>query len=301
MPEQGNNPISSPDILNDTGTPAREDTNSELPIRALAIKFSKTQMQEQDGGLLIKGVPLLASGTWTDSAVGTPLFYPPETLREYAGNWLDLSVWSRHLGGVPRDITDKVGEIRDPRYENESVTGDIFLHGGTQKSRDVIELVKRKLVSFVSVEHGGSERYNTATRQSEASTLTFSGIAVVNKGACKLCRINEAPKETDAPEKLAKSNSTVEEEESMADTKELEAKIEALTKELESVKAKPAPVVETPKELTEALGTIKALEARLKKIEDTPLPAATTTAPTKELAEPEFYVSVDKRSGKVGA
>jgi hypothetical protein len=291
MPEQGNIPISSPDILNDTGIPSREDASTELPIRALAIKFSKTQMQEQDGGLLIKGVPLLASGTWTDSAVGTPLFYPPETLREYASNWLDQSVWSRHLGGVPRDITDKVGDIREPRYENEAVTGDIFLHGGTQKSRDVIELVKRKLVSFVSVEHGGSERYNTATRQSEASSLVFSGIAVVNKGACKLCRINEAP--------VKKTEEKPVEEDSMADTKELEVKIEALTKELESVKAKPVPVVETPKELTEALGTIKALEARLKKVEDTPLPAA-TAAPTKELSAPAFSVKVNRKTGTIG-
>jgi hypothetical protein len=56
MPEQGN-PILSPDILNDTGgTDQQESAGTELPIRALATKFTKTQMIEQDGGLLGRGL-----------------------------------------------------------------------------------------------------------------------------------------------------------------------------------------------------------------------------------------------------
>lgn len=292
MPELAANSIS--ETPNYTGGVPQVPPDSELHFRELAQPFKHNDMISQDGGLLIKGVKLLASGTWTDSAVGIPLFYPPDTLRECAQNWIDQNGWSRHRGNIPRGIDDLVSDARNLRFEDDAVVGDLFVHGKNQKSRDLMEMIRCKLIKAVSVEHGGNERYNAATRQNEAATLIFSGYAWVNRGACTKCRINEAPK----PE--IKPIAPAIEEESMADTKELEAKIEALTKELESVKAKPAPVVETPKELTEALGTIKALEARLKKIEDTPLPAA-TAAPTKELSDPAFSVKVSRKTGTIGA
>lgn len=194
MPEVGN-ANSIPDVLHHTGgSDQRESAGTELRIRALAQPFKRTQLtQLEDGDLLIKGVPMLAEGTWTDSAVGTPLFYPAKTLEEYAGNWVDKSGWARHLGGVPRKSTDKVGEAENIRFENSAVTADVRVYGFTQTGRDLQEMIRRKLISFVSVEHGGDERMNPATRQMEASSLTFTGFAFVNKGACKLCRLNEAP------------------------------------------------------------------------------------------------------------
>lgn len=147
-----------------------------------------------EGGLLIKDVKLLASGTWTDSGIGTPIFYSLEVLRNFAGNWFDPSIWSRHRGNnTNRDITDKIGEIQSPHFELDAVVGDIFLHGKTQKSKDTIELVKAKQANFVSVEHGGKEWYNPTERRYEAEELIFGGAAIVSKGACKVCIIqNEA-------------------------------------------------------------------------------------------------------------
>jgi cell fate (sporulation/competence/biofilm development) regulator YmcA (YheA/YmcA/DUF963 family) len=280
------------------------------------MPFLRGQMvTEPDGSLLIKDVPMLAEGVWTDSAVGTPLNYIPKTLEEYAGNWIDYSGWSRHLGGVPRDSTDKVGEAIDPHYGqftgkdgkvHQAVIADVRVHPHTQKSRDMQEMIRHGLISFVSVEHGGDERLNPATRQMEAASLTFTGFAFVNKGACKLCRLNEQPadpidaKETPAP---------LPAEETM-DTKELEAKLEAVSKELEAVKAqKPAEVkVEIPKELSEAVGKIKelaesnaALLKRIDALEKDGTPA-TGAGVTKELeALPEFSVRVDRKKGIVEA
>lgn len=324
MPEQG--AVSVPDTPHDLGSP-QELTDTVLHIRALATPFSKnTMIPDESGGLLIKGVPLLAQGTWTDSAVGTPLYYPKDTLRQYAENWLDTATWSRHLGTVPRDITDKVGEVRSPRYENDSIVGDIYLHGGTQKSRDVVELVKRKLVSYVSVEHGGTERMNPETRQMEAASLTFYGLAIVNKGACKLCRINEA-----APAPVAVTASTtstsydsvtypyssysdnvswtyrsngdiwvdsgsppaeIPNKDDTMEVKELEAQVEALKKELEAVKAAPAPV-DYSKELETLKKELEAIKAQ---------PAAPVTAPvveSRELGTVETVITFDKKTGTI--
>lgn len=301
MPDLAAN--STPDTLHNTGGAPKEHDGSELHIRALSIPFTKTQLvQLEDGDLLIKGVPMLAEGTWTDSAIGTPLFYPSKTLEQFAGNWLDTSGWNRHLGGVPRKSTDKVGEAENIRYENNAVTADVRVYGFTQTGRDLQEMIKRKLISFVSVEHGGDERLNPATRQMEASSITFTGFAFVNKGACKLCRINEA-KVIPAP--------VVPVEEPMTDTKELEAQVVTLTRELAEMKAAQKPVevkVEIPKELSEAVGKIKeladnnaALLKRIDALEKDGTPK-TGAGQTKELeAMPEYSVRVDRKNGIVGA
>ena len=93
----------------------------------------------------------------------------------------------------------------------------------------------------------------------------------------------------------------------MTDTKELEAQIAGLTKELEAVKAqKPAEVkVEIPKELAALPGAIKELsdklEARIKALETEGTPK-TGAGQTKELESmPEFSVHVDRKNGIVGA
>ncbi len=272
MPSAGDGPVLSRTFRRELGLELSRDNLEDLP----------------DGGLLIRDVKLLAEGTWTDSAVGTPLFYPAHALEANATNWRDHATWSRHLGGVPRDITERVGVTENPRYVDRAVVGDIRLHGLTQKSRDTIALVKAGIANYVSVEHGGTEKWNAATRQYEADEITFYGNAIVNRGACAKCTLrgNEA-----APE----------EEETTMDTKELEAKIEAMEREMEAIKAaatvtpEPAPA---PKELEEALAAIEALTEKVKQLEAQPATAATTPGPTieRELGEVETLAVIDKET-----
>lgn len=288
LPEEAH--YSSPDTpIHPERANMQEPPGTAPHIRALAIPFKKTQLIPQDdGSLLIKGVPMLAAGTWTDSAVGTPLYYPEKTLSEYATNWHDTTGWSRHLGGVPRDITEKVAEARELRYENGAVTADILVHGATQKSRDTIELVKRKLISFVSVEHGGKEAWNPETRQMEAASLDFHGFAFVNKGACKLCRIQEAPAQK--PQEPPKEE--VKDVDPMTETKELEAKIEVLTKELAELKAPKAPEV-NPLE-----ATVLDLKKELEELKKQPMPPVTApiTETPRELGTVETFVVFDRKN-----
>lgn len=357
-----------------TGDPS--PTASRPFRRELGLELSRSNLEDlPDGGLLIHDVKLLAEGTWTDSAVGTPLFYPARSLEANAANWRDRSAWSRHLGRTPRDITEKIGVVDDPRYADRAVVGDIRLHGLTQKSRDTIALVKAGEVNYVSVEHGGPEKWNAETRQYEAAEIIFYGVAIVNRGACQKCTIrgNEedpSKRENAAPvgslearqealqsvitERFGKSGQGMEKygawiiatypdhvvfrapddltyevtysvteegtiafgepaevvvvykprEQEMTETKELEAKIEALTKELEAVKAaatatpEPAPA---PKELEEALTAIKALTEKVKQLEAQPAPAATApgAAPERELGEVETLVVIDRETKTV--
>ncbi len=171
-----------------------DDSN---PMRELRAKISFGKYHEHEGGLLVKDVKLLASGVWIDSHIGTPLFYPEKVLEKYADNWIDNSLWSRHSGGMSRSIIDKIGEVRNYRYQNEAVIGDLWLHEKTQTSRDAAELIKAGLVNYVSVEHGGKERWNATEKRYDAEEIIFGGVAIVNRGACKVCTINNEQKETE--------------------------------------------------------------------------------------------------------
>lgn len=259
--------------------------------RALEIGLNSLKFQEQDGGLLIKDVPLLAEGTWTDSNVGTPARYRGEILEQFATAWRDQSIWSRHAGGVPRNITEKIGTVIDPHYQDRAVMGDVFLHGQNTQSRDTLAMVKAGLAEFVSVEHIGAEVWDPGESVYDVVSLEFLGLAIVNKGACKKCRLNEEDQENGVQKK--------ELEEDDMDPKELEemkGQYKALSEALAKSEGE-------RKELAEQIGKLEAarkadeeklkqlagLEARVKELEESPgdPKANLGDGKEKELAEPD--------------
>ena len=293
--------------------PIAGDENDPAPRtfrRELGLEFSKSNLEDlPGGGLLIRGVKLLAEGTWTDSATRTPLAYRARALEANAGNWKDYSAWSRHAGGIPRDITEKIGAIENPRYLDRAVAGDIRLHGLTQRSRDTVAMVKGGVANYVSVEHTGTERWNAETRQYEADEITFYGVAIVNRGACAACTLrgNEG-----APE----------EGETDMELKELEAALKAATDKIAALESQAATAETKVKELEAALTPaedpkvkelekaladqraahetkVRELEAAIKKLGDGPgTPATQPPGETREL-EPPAPVQVDPHSGVV--
>lgn len=256
--------------------------------------------QGDDGALTIKDVKLLASGTWTDSVWGTPLFYPEEILKEYAENWFDNPLWVRHGGGVPRAITDKIGEVVNPRYHDGAVHGDLFLHGKNSMSRDSIEMVTAGLANAVSVEHGGREIWDEDTKSYIAEEIIFYAVALVNRGACDTCTFNNESRSTaeaddmdikELETKLAEAAGTIKElSDASADKdkklSELEGKLE--TQEQEGEEDSKIAELEAKLEakiLDLETKKLAELEARIEKIEKTPLPGATLAEGASELGE----------------
>lgn len=161
--------------------------NFGYPFTAQMGKFEDTP----EGGLRVRGVKLLAAGTWTDSAQKTPCEYSPEILNRFATNWSDNAIWSRHFGGVPRNITEKVGIVENPRYDSDAVVGDLHYHGLTQQSRDTISMIKNGLANYVSVETLSKDKWNPGKKVYQADELGFTGLATVNQGACRVCKIRD--------------------------------------------------------------------------------------------------------------
>lgn len=324
MPAMATNTGSNTEYYTTSDSDATSD--AELHIRALAIPFKRTQLQQlEDGDLLVKDWPMLLEGQWTDSAVQTPLFYPAKTLESSAGNWVDNSGWTRHLGGVPRRAVEKVAEAINPHYgeftdENgkvqKGVISDIRVYGFTQAGRDMQEMIKRKLIRYVSVEHTGDEAYNPQTRQMESQSVTFHGFAFVNKGACKACRINEAaPKaeiKVEVKEEKALEETPMTEEVKKDPVVETQKELAQAPQQIEvpvpapEVKAAPIEVkAETftiPKELSELPELIKALSARIDALEQDGKPKTSVVeVQPKELEEPDgYFVKVNRKTGIIG-
>jgi len=233
-----------------------------------------------DGSLLVKGVKMLGAGVWTDSAKKTPLYYSEDVLRRNAGNWVDNSHWSRHLGGVPRRVGEMIGRTINPRFEDGHIVADIEYHALSQDSRDAIAMIEAGVANFVSVEHGGRERWNVGTKQYEAEELFFTGSATVNKGACQTCKIREN-EEPPIEEPII-------EEPEMADTTELEAMIKAQADQIRQLTEMVKELKETPKE-----DKSKELEARIDALEKEPVTKSQTDY-AKELEAPPFVINTER-------
>ena len=267
--------------------------------RTLAVAFGNNDLIEHDdGAVTIPGVHLLDSGTWTDSAVQTALYYPLNILQKTAGNWKDTALWSRHLGGAPRDITDKIGTVLNPRAGESGVVGDLHLHGKTERSRSVIAMIRSGDANYVSVEHGGTESWNKTTKRLEATGMEYYGAAVVNRGACATCTIRgneDGTQETIMEDKLKEQAAIIE-----ALTAQVKTLADGLAeiktaRELEQKEDKPTPATEDA--VKELAAKLEKSEARVKALEDAPAPAVTSAgAPAKELGEVETFATIDREN-----
>ncbi len=236
----------------------------------------------EDGSFVVRQVPLLAVGTWTDSVVRVPTAYTSAVLKEFATNWVDKSIFDKHSGGVPRSITSKVGELENIQYDDsrQAIVGDLHFHGLTETSKDTITLVKNKQAQFVSVEHGGDATFDPAAKQYKMTSLIFSGIAVVLRGACATCKIDleslimENEDMPVDPETGAEPQDEQEEEQN-----EIELRLIAVEEKMAAMDSLIAEVI-----------------ARLDKIEMTPEPQLSVVPFDNErsLSAPKFEIKINK-------
>lgn len=164
------------------------------------LYFNKTETLSsfeklEDGSLLVHGVVAMAAGTWTDMH-GITTIFSEDVLQRCAGKWDDNAVWTRHAGGAPRSVTEKVGAVINPTYSPSvsAVVADILLHNQTDASRSCSALVQ------MAREAGGikdvsAETMVEMTPDGEVLDMVFTGLALVEDGACETCRIPAYGKE----------------------------------------------------------------------------------------------------------
>lgn len=161
--------------------------------------FNQTEQlssyEEKDGGLLIHDVIIMAAGAWTDMH-GIDTVFTEEVLQRCASQWADNAVWTRHSGGTPRSVTEKIGAVLDPYYSHETkaVMGNIYLHCQTDASRSCASLVQ------MPREAGGIKDVSAETLvdiqpDGMVVDVSFTGLALVEDGACEVCKLPAFGKE----------------------------------------------------------------------------------------------------------
>ena len=161
--------------------------------------FNQTEQlssyEEKDGGLLIHDVIIMAAGAWTDMH-GIDTVFTEEVLQRCASQWADNAVWTRHSGGTPRSVTEKIGAVLDPYYSHETkaVMGNIYLHCQTDASRSCASLVQ------MPREAGGIKDVSAETvvdiqPDGMVVDVSFTGLALVEDGACEVCKLPAFGKE----------------------------------------------------------------------------------------------------------
>ena len=143
----------------------------------------------EDGGLMIHGVVIMAAGSWTDMH-GIHTVFSPEVLQRCASQWADTAVWTRHSGGTPRSVTEKIGTVLNPNYAPSltAVIGDVLLHCKTETSAAAAQLVQ------LQKDQGGIKDVSAETlvdmdRDGNVTDITFTGLALVEDGACEVCKL----------------------------------------------------------------------------------------------------------------
>lgn len=212
------------------------------------VRFPTTR-QDVEGGYLITGVPLLVEGTWNG------ITYTAEQLAANYGNWRDNSVWNRHYEGRKRDETNRVGLIKNQRYGDRAIIGDVFLSNETDEGKNMIHFVRTNQINGISVEHVNIDV--PIEGKMFATDISFLGAAVVPTPACTVCQLSKEELSMEQKD-FDKLSGVV--AELAKDVKELtKVDVETIVKEQSEKDSK----------------TIKELMARVKKLED--LPEAGTT------------------------
>lgn len=141
------------------------------------------------GGVVVHNVPLMAAGSWT-SMQGQRTVFTDEVLSRCATKWRDTGIWARHPGGAPRDVTDKIGAVQNPHFDpaQHAVVGDLYLHGKTSTSADAVRLVQTPR------DQGGITDVSAETvldlePDGTVRDIVWTGLALVEDGACETCRI----------------------------------------------------------------------------------------------------------------
>ena len=185
----------------------------------------------EDGGLLIHDVVIMAAGAWTDMH-GIDTVFTAEVLQRCASQWADNAVWTRHSGGTPRSVTEKIGAVMNPYYshENAAVMGDVYLHCQTDASKACASLVQMPRESG-GIKDVSAETVVEIQPDGLVIDVSFTGLALVEDGACEVCKLPAFGKEEPEMADDEMKKETIEETEIKTEDEETsETKVE--TKDL---------------------------------------------------------------------
>ena len=154
----------------------------------IKFEYDKKQIGKSTGVRIYRNATLLAPGTWADSITNSPVVYPREILRKYAANWEERYLNIDHSTRV----LDRIGTVENPHFEDGRVKADLYIYPVTQNAKDVINLIDKGLVNWLSVEIKTEDIWDVSKNLRRVNWMSFIGCAVVLYPACEEAIINES-------------------------------------------------------------------------------------------------------------
>ena len=153
----------------------------------LSNKFEyKNKVIKKSSNLVIyKEATLLVSGVYADSATNRFTNYPKKVIERYAKNWKSNFLSLDHS----KDVLKRIGKIKNPKYKDGKLVGDLYIYTVTSVAKDVVKLIDSGLINWMSVEVNTKDKYNYEMDLMEVKEMEFVGASVVSLPACPNAKI----------------------------------------------------------------------------------------------------------------
>ena len=161
----------------------------------MELKY-KTKSKSALKDAIYSDVTILSNGTWHQQDKKSNIFYPTDILQRDALNWKRKFIYIKHTerkDGTPHDAFNIVGFVEKPHYsiDKNAIVGDLRIIGSTQIGKDVIQLIDKGIIKYLSPEVWTDDHYSYTKGSRVVTKLNFNGVAlVVDNPACKDTEIN---------------------------------------------------------------------------------------------------------------
>lgn len=162
-------------------------TFNSLHTPVIPFEYNEKIINKATDARIYRDVTLLAPGSWADSITLSPVIYPEEVLKRCATNWEENYLNLDHS----YHVLDRVGYIQNPHFADHKVKADLYIFPITKNARDVIALIDKGLINWLSVEIKTEDGWDAKDNARYVKDMTFIGAAIVTTPACKDALIRE--------------------------------------------------------------------------------------------------------------
>ena len=131
-----------------------------------------------------RDVPILHSGTFTDSVSRIPITHTKEVIRKYITNWNNNYVDLDH--DIDKCLS-RIGWVENPYEKNGVAYADIKLLATPMVKDEVISRIDAGLIGAVSVELYTNDHYKNG--KTVVDEILWDGLALVTIGADSMAKI----------------------------------------------------------------------------------------------------------------
>jgi len=151
------------------------------------FEFDNKYVDKSTDARIYRDVTLLLPGSWSDSITQSPVLYREDVLKKYASNWEENYLNLDHS----YKVLDRIGYIMNPHFSNGKVKADLYIYPITRNARDVISLIDKNLINWLSVEIKTEDDWDSRNNIRYVRQMSFLGAAIVTSPACAGAKIKD--------------------------------------------------------------------------------------------------------------